>query len=146
MQYTNDIVINIPLKKVILLFENPENMSKWQPELISFEHISGEPGKEDAKSRLKYKMGKREIEMIETITKNNLPVQFDGTYVAKGVFNEISNRFIAVSENKTKWISHNIFKFSGFMKIIGILMPGSFSKQSCRYMEQFKEFAENNNF
>ena len=144
MNYTNEIEINLPLEQVIQLFDNPDNMSKWQPDLISFEHISGEPGKEGSKSRLRYKMGKKEIEMIETITKNNLPVQFDGTYEAKGVFNKMTNRFIAINENKTKWISHNIFKLSGFLKIIGLLMPGSFSKQSCKYMEQFKKFAENN--
>lgn len=144
MQYTNEIEIDLPLEKVISLFDDSDNMHKWQPDLVSFEHISGEPGKDCAKSRLKYKMGKREIEMIETITKNNLPVQFDGTYETKGVYNKISNRFIAINGNKTKWISNNIFQFSGFMKIIGFLMPGSFSKQSFKYMEQFKEFAENN--
>jgi len=143
MEYTNEIEIDLPTEKVVELFDNPNNISKWQPELVSFEPISGEPGKEGAKSKLKYKMGKREVEMIETITKNSLPDEFNGTYQAKGVFNEISNQFISLNNNKTKWVSHNIFELSGFMKIIGFLMPGSFSKQSCKYMEQFKEFAEN---
>jgi len=144
MEYTNEIKINLPLQKVVELFDNPDNLSKWQPELISFEPVSGEPGKDGAKAKLKYKMGKREIEMVETITKNNLPKEFNGTYETKGVYNEISNRFESIDENTTRWVSHNVFKLSGFMKIIGFLMPGSFSKQSCKYMEQFKEFAEQN--
>ena len=71
MKYTLSTTINLPRSKVIELFDNPDNMSKWQPELQSFEHISGEPGEPGAKSRLKYKMGKREVEMIETITARN---------------------------------------------------------------------------
>lgn len=144
MEYTTKIEINLPVSKVVELFDNPENMSKWQPELINFEHQIGEPGKSGAKSLLNYKMGKRKVEMIETITLNNLPDEFSATYEAKGVFNEISNRFSNIDENKTKWISHNTFKFSGFMIIMGALMPGVFKKQSMKYMEQFKEFAENN--
>ncbi len=144
MEYTNEIEINLPLDKVVELFNNQDNLSKWQPGLVSFDLISGEPGKEGAKSKLKYMMGKREIEMIETITKNTLPEQFDCTYDSKGVYNKLSNKFISTSENSTKWISHNIFELTGFMKIIGFIMPGSFEKQSIKYMQQFKEFAENN--
>jgi hypothetical protein len=31
---------------------------------------------------------------------------------------------------------------SGFMKVIGFLMPGSFRKQSRQHLEDFKAFAE----
>ncbi len=144
MEYTSEININLGVDKVIELFDNPDNMEKWQCELISFDHLSGELGKEGSKSKLKYKMGKREVEMIETITKNNLPDQFNCTYETKGAYNEISNKFMPINENSTKWVSHNIFELSGFMKFIGFIMPGSFKKQSLKYMTQFKEFAENN--
>jgi hypothetical protein len=142
MKYTNEIEINLPLTKVIELFDNPENMKHWQPGLQSFEPISGTPGQTGAKSRLKYQMGKRNIEMIETITKRNLPDEFSGTYEAKGVFNIISNKFIPLGPNKTKWVADNEFQFSGFMKLMGWLMPGAFKKQSQKYLEYFKEFAE----
>lgn len=142
MKYSNEIEINLPLDKVIELFENPDNMKHWQPGLQSFEHISGTPGQLGAKSRLKYKMGKREIEMIETITKQNLPDEFTATYEAKGVYNLLVNKFIPVSENKTKWVSETEFKFSGLMKLIGFLMPGIFKKQSQKYLDDFKTFAE----
>lgn len=144
MKYINELEINLPRDKVIELFDNTENLYKWQPDLISFKPINGEPGTEGAQSKLVYKMGKREIEMIETIMKMNPPEEFSATYEAKGVFNEVFNKFEPIEENKTKWIVNNVFKLSGFMKIIGFFMPGSFSKQTCKYMEQFKEFAENN--
>ena len=95
------------------------------------------------KSKMIYKMGKREIEMIETITESNLPKAVNGTYEAKGVMNWVNNTFVEVATNKTKWITENEFQFSGFMKLIGFFMKNSFPKQSYKYMEQFKAFAEN---
>lgn len=142
MKYENQIDIALPLNKVIELFDNPNNLSKWQPGFVSFEHLSGEPGQVGAKSKLLYNMGKREVEMIETITKKDLPHSFAGTYEAKGVFNEIDNRFEALDEQNTRWISTNVFKFSGFMKFMSLFMAGSFRKQSYKFMELFKEFAE----
>ena len=87
-------------------------------------------------------MGKREIEMIETITRRNLPAEFHGTYEAKGVYNIQKNFFTALGENRTKWVSESEFKFSGMMKLMGWLMPGAFKKQSQKYLDDFKAFAE----
>ena len=88
-------------------------------------------------------MGKREIEMIETITVRNLPEEFSATYETKGVYNTVKNKFVSLSENRTRYISEQEFQFSGMMKFIGATMPGAFKKQSQKYMQQFKEFAEN---
>jgi hypothetical protein len=142
MKYTIETEINLPIARVVELFDDPENLKHWQPGLVSFEPISGTPGQPGAKSRLKYKMGKRDIEMIETITVRNLPDEFSGTYEAKGVFNIVKNYFKPISESKTKYINENEFQFKGFMKIIGFLMPGAFRKESEKYLLQFKEFAE----
>ena len=142
MKYTSSIEINRPVDRVIELFDSTDNMFKWMKGLQSFEAISGNPGQVGAKSRLKFKMGKREIEMIETITVKNLPDEFSGTYEAKGVFNVVKNKFIALPGNKTKYISEQEFKFLGFMKIIGFLMPGAFKKQSMKYLNDFKTFVE----
>lgn len=111
--------------------------------LQSFEHISGTPGQPGAKSKLKFKMGKREIEMIETITVRNLPDEFSGIYEAQGVNNIVKNKFVKISEDKTKYITENEFQFKGLMKIIGFLMPNAFKKQSMKYLNDFKKFAEN---
>lgn len=142
MKYTVDLTIDLPRSKVVALFDNPDNMKKWQPDLVSFEPISGEPGRPGAKSKLLYKMGKRDIEMIETITNNDLPDELAGTYETKGVFNVISNRFVEVDEHKTQWISDNEFQFTGFMKLMGFFMKSAFPKQTLKIMNQFKTFAE----
>jgi len=142
MKYTVETEINLPIARVVELFDDPENLKHWQPGLLSFEPISGTPGQPGAKSKLKYKMGKRDIEMIETITVRNLPDEFSGTYEAKGVFNIVKNYFRPVSENKTKYINESEFQFNGFMKLIGFLMPGAFRKESEKYLMRYIEIAE----
>jgi carbon monoxide dehydrogenase subunit G len=59
MKYTNEIEVNLPVSRFIELFDNPDNLKHWMPGLQSFEAISGTPGQEGAKARLKFKMGKR---------------------------------------------------------------------------------------
>jgi len=142
MKYTTTINIRQARDKVIALFDSVDNMYKWQPGLISFDHLSGDPGREGAKSRLTYKMGKREVEMIETITRRNFPDEFSGTYEARGVWNKQVNYFEAIDENSTRWTSVSEFRCSGFMKIMCWLMPGAFKKQTLKLMNHFKEFAE----
>lgn len=144
MKFTQEIIINRPVEKVVELFDNPELMTGWMKGLISFEHLSGTPGQPGARSKLKFRMGKREIEMIETITVRDLPYEFSGTYEAKGVVNVIRNYFEGVTENKTRYTAENEFEFSGWMKLMGWLMPGAFKKQSYQYMKDFREFVENN--
>jgi hypothetical protein len=142
MKYTVETEINLPREEVIRLFDSQKNRRKWQEGLQSFEHLSGEPGQPGAKSRLVFQMGKRRIEMIETITARELPDRFGGTYDAKGVHNIVENRFIETGPDTTKWESENEFQFSGFMKLIGFFMAKAFPKQSLKYMHDFKAFAE----
>ena len=92
MKYSNELVINLPLEKVITLFDSEENLFKWQPELLSLEHLSGEKGKKGPKTAC--------------------------------------------------WRSDSHFKFSGFMKLMGLFMPGAFKKQSQQSLDRFKAFAE----
>lgn len=143
MKYTLELVIDAPLKEVIKLFDNPDNMKEWQPGLLSFETISGQPGQEGAKAKLKYKIGKREIEMIETITKIDLPHEFFGTYETKGVWNEIKNYFREGVGDTTHWTTENEFRVEGFfMKLMCFLMPGAFKKETMKHMQNFKNFVE----
>ena len=86
MHYKTEIVIDLPRARVIELFDSIDNLKHWQPGLQAIDHISGTPGEVGAKSQLHFLMGKRRVEMVETITVKNLPDEFTGTYEAKGVF------------------------------------------------------------
>ena len=143
MKYVSKITIDLPLEEVIKKLDNPDNMKHWQTGLTSWELLSGNPGKEGAKMKLNYDMGKRKMELIETIIKSKFPKEFHATYDTKGVHNIQQNYFSETPEGITKWVSHSEFQFSGFMmKLIGFLMPGAFKKESMRYLRNFKNFAE----
>lgn len=142
MKYSAEIEINKPIDKVIELFDNPDNLYKWMEGLQSFEHVSGTAGQPGAKSKLKFKMGKRDVEMIETVITRNLPDEFTGSYEVKGVYNIVKNRFQKIDDNKTRYITEQEFQFKGLMKCIAFLMPGAFKKQSMKYLTAFKNFAE----
>lgn len=143
MKYSNEVQINAPLSKVIALFEDEANLAKWQQGFVSAVVLEGERGKPGLKSKLTYKMGKREIVMIEEIKTWDLPKDFTATYDAKNVFNVVSNHFEAIDENTTRYFTENEFQFKGIMKLFALLMPGAFKKQSQKYLNDFKTFVEN---
>lgn len=142
MKYACDIEINQPVQKLIALFDNPENLYQWMEGLQKFEHLSGQPGEVGSKSKLTFLMGKRKMEMIETVTVRNLPEEFSGVYESKSGLNLVTNRFIPISETKTKYVNEQEFQLKGLMKILAPLMIGLFKKQSMKYLVAFKKFAE----
>lgn len=144
MKYTTEIIIDLPREEVIAKLDNADNMKHWQRGLVSYSQLEGIPGKEGAKMKLDYKMGKRDVSLTETITRNNFPSEFHANYDTKGVHNIQRNFFHEIEPNKTKWVSESEFQFAGFgMKLMGWLMPGAFKKQSLKYLKDFKNFAEN---
>ena len=143
MNYECDITIDLPRDKVMELFDDPDNLPKWQPGLQSFEQISGEFGEPGAKSRLVYDENGRTIEMIETITVRDLPNELSFIYEAKGVHNVISNHFYELGSDQTRWLMKSEFQFSGMMRLMAFFMRGAFPKQTRKMMADFKAFAEN---
>lgn len=142
MKYKVEINIDLSRQRVIELFDSVENMYKWMKGLQDVKHIEGEPGQVGAISELHFKMGKREMIMIETITKRNLPDEFYGTYKMGTTLNIQRTRFVETSENSTKMISENEFQMKGAFKVLGWIMPGLFRKQTEKYLTDFKNFAE----
>lgn len=142
MEYTVELVIDLPRDRVIELFDNPDNLPKWQEGLQSFEHLSGDLGQPGAKSRLLYDMGNRKVEMIETIEVRSLPDEFTGIYEASGVWNRVVNRFYEEGDSRTRWQLETEFRFSGYMKILSLFMRSGFPKQTRQMMESFETFAE----
>lgn len=143
MRYTVSIDLKLPRQKVIKLLDNTDNLKLWQPGLYKIEHLNGSRGTPGAKMKLYYKMGKREVEMIETIITREFPEKFHSSYDADGVQNIQKNYFEEIDQNTTRWTSVCEFRFSNFsMRIMGWLIPSAFKKQSLEYMEHFKKFAE----
>ncbi len=143
MKYSFDIVIEAPLDICAKKFNSTENMKHWQRGLVAVEHISGIPGEFGAKMKIFFKMGNRQLSLIETITHKNFPHEFHGIYAAENIDNHQENHFSATSGNHTKWTCTNEFIPLSFkMRLMLWLMPNTFKKQTLRYMRDFKSFAE----
>lgn len=142
MTYSEEIVIDLPRGRVVALFDDPDNLPKWQDGLQSFTPLDGAPGQPGSTSRIRYRMGRREIEMIETITARDLPDRFDATYETDGVWNIVQNRFSETEDGGTRWHIDTEFRCRGFLRIMATLMPGMFRRQTRKMMQDFKAFAE----
>ena len=148
MKYDVEIEIDLSRDRVVELFSDPDNMAKWQEGLVSFELLDGELGQPGTTSKLRYLMPRgnknrmREVAMTETIVKNDLPDLFSATYEANSVWNIVEYRFEQLGPQKTRCRTHNEFKCSGVMKVLTFTMPGMFKKQSLKYLQDFKAFAE----
>jgi len=153
MKYTVSIEIALPREKVVQLLADPAQMPKWLRGLVLHEPLSGEHGQVGTKSRVVMQTGQRKFEGTETITRlepadlgeiqNASVVHFDREIVGEGMWSAARERLTEAGPETTLWESENEYRFSGFlMKLVGLVMPGAFRKQSLQHMQDFKAFAE----
>ncbi len=142
MRYENRILINLPCDETVAKFSDPDNLRHWMAGFLSQELLSGVAGKKGAKTRMRFKMGKRDIELVETILENALPDRFVAAYETPGVHNRVDVRFEEVGPSQTLYFTENEFRFSGWMRLFGMLMPGAFKRQTQSSLLAFKDFAE----
>lgn len=147
MKFTCSVDIKLPRTKVVALWENEDNLKEWQDGFLGFEHISGAPGEVGSKLLMKYKNGKREMELEETILVNDLPEMFTGQYVHTHMTNTMENVFTELDASNTRWTANLDYSIlNGFMiRLIAKIFPGLFKKQTQKWLDQFKEFAERSN-
>ncbi|MBO3697965.1 SRPBCC family protein [Roseivirga sp. E12] len=144
MKYTCSIDIDLPIKRVVELWEDEKYFDKWQDGFQSINHFEGEPHTVGAKSLILLGQGNRKMELTETIISNNLPEEKKALYAHIHMTNTQTTRFQEISPEQTRYISEVEYtKFNGFMpKMMAKLFPGMFKKQSQKWMNQFKVFAE----
>ena len=144
MKFTCSVVVQKPIDRTVALWNDPDNLKEWQDGFLGIEHLSGEPEAVGSKYKFRYKMGRGEFDLIETVMINDLPGQFKALYEHKNMSNTMDSRFTALDENTTRWdaeIEYTIMR--GFMiKLMSWIMPGMFKKQTQKWFDQFKEFAE----
>ena len=144
IKYCQEIEIKSNIDTVIEIFDNPYNMKEYINGIKDYKIISGEISKVGSKAEITFVMENNKIIMIEEIITNSLPDEKKVTYTANGVYNVVTNKFVKISNNKTKFIKEQEFEFKGYMKIIGFFTQSSFKQQSRVYLKNFKEFIENN--
>lgn len=147
MKYTLTLDIDLPLIKVIKLFDDPNNWSKWQDGFVSFQALIGRTGDKGSKTKLINKVAGGEMEIIETVEIKNLPKEMTCIYEVEGnwmgAWNKVTNRFCELERNKTQWEFESEFECRGLLKIMSLLMPNMFKTASLKDMKNFKIFAEN---
>ena len=142
MKYTIDISINIPRERVIELFDNPDNLPKWQEGLKSLVLLEGKAGQEGSSSKMVYSMRKSDLVITETVIRRNFPDLYSVRYKSKGVHNEVVNHFSEPEPGQTIWKVINEFRFGGMMALMAPFMKSAFTSNTLLNMERFKAFAE----
>jgi hypothetical protein len=142
MQYTTELIIDLPRARVIELLDSLENLRQWHSGLQRYEHLDGEPGQPGARTKLIYDEGGRAVEMVQTIVERDLPDSLTVTYEAGTLYNRVVHRFTEEGPDRTRWQTENEFKLKGLPAVLGFLIRGAFPDQTLREMTRFKEFAE----
>ncbi|BCJ76339.1 hypothetical protein CS0771_58830 [Catellatospora sp. IY07-71] len=153
MKYTVSIEIAQPRERVAQLLADPAHLPMWLRGLVLHEPLNGAHGQVGTRSRVVLQMGQQKIEATETITRrepadlHGIPkdsvVHFEREIVSQGMWSAARERLTEAGPETTLWVSENEYRFSGLlMRLVGLLMPGSFRKQSLQHMQDFKAFAE----
>lgn len=153
MKYTVSIEIALPRERVAQLLADPAYLPQWLRGMVLHEPLSGVHGQVGTKSRVVLQTGQQKFEAIETITRrepadlHGIPkesvVCFEREIVGEGMWSAARERLTEAGPETTLWVSENEYRFSGLvMRLVGLLMPGTFRKQSMQHMQDFKAFAE----
>ena len=143
MKSVFEIEVNVPQEKLAKLFADPENYSKWMGELEGYKIISGKPGMVGSKYRLIQKKGDKKTDFTATVTASDLPNEFSMNVEEPNIAQvSVTAQFIALSPEKTKFISKEEFDFKGISRNIGgFLYQRSIKGDHHRYTMNFKHFA-----
>ena len=143
MKYKFELEINAPYDLVMELRDDPRYLVQWQPELKECTRLSGEAGAVGSQTRLTYQLNGRPVEITETVTVRNPPHEFAADYATTGVVNHVTNRYAETGPDSTYWQYDSEVEFTNFlMRLVGMFMGNAFRDQSWRYMNLFKQFAE----
>ena len=143
MEYTTELLIELPRKRVIRFFDSTENTRQWQPGIKSLKLIGGTDRKVGARYRIVYEGRKGDLTVEETVLVRNLPDEYSALQRSQGVKNTIHHFFIEKTPRQTLWRMVNHFRFGGMMRIMAPFMKSAFTANTLLHMERFKIFAEN---
>lgn len=73
MKFRGEVIIYKPKSIVASLFIDPKYMGEYQDGFLRKEQIRGDQAKKGSKAKIYYQHGRKEMELTETITLNNLP-------------------------------------------------------------------------
>ena len=123
-------------------FDNPDNLTRWQPTLESFTHQAGEPGQPGAVSQLVYNEHGKKVTMTETVTERRKPYFMAGTYDNAWATSLIVSHFEEIDDNTTRFVSYTNMNFKGIMKIMSLFVAKSIRARVEADLNRFKLLVE----
>tara|TARA_Y100001933_G_scaffold233631_1_gene253088 strand:- start:2897 stop:3421 length:525 start_codon:yes stop_codon:yes gene_type:complete len=147
IKYSEEIVIDSNIEKVIDLFDNPHNMKQYMYGFESYTVIKGNINEIGTISEININFNdssKKETKIImtEEILINNLPKEKKLLYKSNGILNIVTNKFEKLSENETRFINEQEFVFNTYMKLLFYFSKSSLKYQTKLYLNNFKDYAE----
>ena len=131
----------MPQAKLAALFADPQQNAKWMDDLERVESLSGELGMPGSKYRLVPKRGR--MVFVATVIARNLPAESHLRLEASSVAVSVKGTFVALSSDRTRLTSEEVFEFRGPLhQIVGFFAQGVVRRVHRRHMEAFKRFAE----
>lgn len=153
MTYAVSIEIVRPRERVVQLLADSAHWPKWLRGPVLHEPLSGLHGQDGTTSRVVMQTGQQTMEGTETITRReptdlhriaaDSVVHHDREIVAEGMWNAARERFTEAGPETTLWTSENELRSSGVpMRLVALVMRGTFRTRSQQHMQDFKAFAE----
>lgn len=143
MKYRLELTLQKPRAEVWRIFDDPNNMDKWQPTLTKIERLEGVAGQPGSVAKLTFKNGDREFSLIEKVTHRAEPERLDGMYENEFADNAVKNTFLERGSNETLWKVEVEFKFKTLaMRLIGPFVKKKFVANTQRDMDRFKTLVE----
>ena len=144
MKYTCTTEVPLNRKDCIKLWLDESQYDKWQEGFQYKKWTKGSPNQKNSTSNILIIQGNRKIELEEFITESNLPSYLEGRYTHIHMTNTQKVSFEIISPEKTlvrTEVEYTEFK-SFIAKVMAILFPRLFKKQSQKWLDQFKLLAE----
>lgn len=137
-----ELIIDADRDTVWEAFDNTEQLGRWQPTLVSYEHQSGEAGQPGATAELIYDENGRRITVTETITERRKPDFKAGIYESRHGATLVFNTFEQIDDHRTRWSAWSNMNFKGFMKFLSIFLIGAVRRRTEDDMQRFKLMVE----
>lgn len=144
MKFICTTQIALPIERVLELYQKQDDLKLWQTGFVSKELIKGLPGVTGTKSKIIYHNNNNVIELIETILPSESKNIFVALYEHKHMINTMTSRFSQLAPYKTQLdLEIHYTKFIGIIpKLMALLFPGVFKKQTQKMVDNFKIYAE----
>ena len=137
------IEVDLPRRRVAMLFADPGNMTKWMHDLAGYEHIGGETGAVGARYRMVPKPRTRQVAFVSTVTDMYLPERLSLRLQSRKVDVLANTKFTALAKDRTKLVSEEKYIFPGFFRwLFGLFVRNRTRRRHRDRIEAFKRFAK----